>query len=195
MYPSSDAETVIFEYPRIHRLGATLDVIRLEVGPLAAWTPTVQACVVPYIAEQMPGVFEAPATTVTTVSPERSFWEKVSILHQEANRPESKRMLQRYSRHYYDVYCLGNSPIKERALQDLALLDKGVSFKMKFYRSPWAHFEEAKPGTLRLVPPKHRISELSADYKAMQEMLIGERPTFDGIMDYLKQMQEDINTL
>ena len=37
--------------------------------------------------------------TNLTVSPERTFWEKATILHHEANRPEHLDMPQRYSRH------------------------------------------------------------------------------------------------
>ena len=125
-----EEETAIFEYPRAYSLSAALDVIRLEIGPLAAWTPTVEASIRSYAAEQNPKAFTMPTTTVVTVTPERSFWEKITILHQEANRPEGKRMLPRYSRHYYDVYQMGNSPVKENALHDIALLQKVVDFKI-----------------------------------------------------------------
>jgi hypothetical protein len=195
VYPAAEEETVIFEYPRAHSLGATLDVIRLEIGPLAAWTPTVKATIASYVSEQRPQAFSRPATTVTTVTPERSFWEKATILHQEANRPESKRMLPRYSRHYYDVYRLGNSPVKNKALSSSTLLEKVVAFKVKFYRSPWARFENAKLGLLTLVPPKYRIPELAADYQAMQDMLIGDRPSLSEIVEYLQQLQNEINSL
>jgi hypothetical protein len=194
-YTSNEEETIVFAYPRIFQPGAALDVIRLEIGPLAAWTPTVEATITPYITEQRPEASSEPSTRVITVSPERSFWEKITILHQEANRPTSKLMLPRYSRHYYDVYRLGHSPVKDNALADTALLQKVVDFKMKFYRSPWAKFEGCKPGTLALTLPEYRISELAQDYQAMQEFLIGERPSLDEIMGYLGQLQDEINRL
>jgi len=192
---AEEEETVIFEYPRIHHLSATLDVIRLEIGPLAAWTPTVRAEISSYAAEQRPAVFKNPSTIVTSTTPERSFWEKITILHQEAHRPDSKRMLPRYSRHYYDVYQLGNSPVKDKALVDMALLQKVVDFKMKFYRSPWARFEECQPGSLKLDLPEYRLAELASDYSAMQDMLIGERPTLDQMLEYLHELQDAINSL
>ena len=34
---------------------------------------------------------------------ERTFWEKATILHQEAHRPKEKIQPPRYSRHYYEV--------------------------------------------------------------------------------------------
>ena len=192
--PADEEETVIFEYPRLYHLNATLDVIRLEIGPLAAWTPTIEAEISSYAAEQRPGVFKKPSTIVTATTPERTFWEKITILHQEAHRPDSKSMPPRYSRHYYDVYQLGNSPVKDKALANTALLQKVVDFKTKFYRSPWARFEECLPGSLKLDLPEYRLSELVSDYAAMQDMLVGNRPSLDKILEYLHLLQAEINS-
>ena len=41
---------------------------------------------------------------MSCIALERTFWEKATILHHEANRPEHLEMPQRYSRHYYDLY-------------------------------------------------------------------------------------------
>ena len=68
---------------------ATLQVIRLEIGALAAWTPAKMAQIEPYAATYYPKVFAQKNTAVLTVAPERTFWEKATILHHEANRPES----------------------------------------------------------------------------------------------------------
>ena len=45
------------------------------------------------------------------------------------------------------------------------LLEQVVRFKEKFYRTPWAKLADARPGTLRLAPPKGRLDELAADYQ------------------------------
>lgn len=64
-----------------------LRVIRLEIGALAAWTPTQTANVKSYSAEYYPQVFEKQDTEILTTTAARSFWEKATILHQEALRP------------------------------------------------------------------------------------------------------------
>ena len=99
-----DKQTVIFAYPHLFTNPATLQVIRLEIGALAAWTPAKIAQIEPYAATYYPKVFVQKDTAILTVAPERTFWEKATILHHEANRPESSEMPQRYSRHYYDLY-------------------------------------------------------------------------------------------
>ena len=89
-----------FAYPRLFSEGAILPIIRLEIGALAAWTPTQEATITSFAAEQYPQVFLQPGTSLRTVSPERTFWEKVTILHKEAFRTNGK-IPPRYSRHYY----------------------------------------------------------------------------------------------
>ena len=58
---------------------------------------------------------------------ERTFWEKVTILHKEAFRTSGK-FPSRYSRHYYDLYCMYKSNIKMQAYADLELLRRVVTF-------------------------------------------------------------------
>lgn len=190
-----EPETVWFDYPRTYESPATLDSIKLEIGPLAAWSPSEEATIAPYAGSVMPDGSEGFSTTVRTVSPQRTFWEKATIVHQEAMRPEGKRMPRRYSRHYYDLYRLGNSPVLEQALNDTALLARVVEFKEKFYRTPWARLSEAQPGSLRLVPPEFRIGELEADYRSMAPMLFGKYPMFEEIVRYMGDLEERVNAL
>ncbi len=188
-----DPQTVIFAYPRIFDNSSILQVIRLEIGALAAWTPSQQTRIEPYAAKVYPQVFNRPCTWVLTITPERTFWEKATILHQEANRPEQLDMPLRYSRHYYDLYHMALNPVKASALSQPDLLQKVVDFKMKFYPRTWANYPEARKGTLRLVPPIYRFSALKADYESMKGMLFGEIPSFEAIIDTICQLEKEIN--
>lgn len=193
IYPAKEEETVIIAYPKEFESSATLDVIRLEIGPLAEWTPSESVNIQSYLAEHRPGLFQNSQFAVNTIKPERTFWEKATILHQEANRPSLKLIPSRYSRHYYDMYQLGHSIVKRTALDNLTLLAKAVAFKEKFYRVPWSNLFEATPGTFRLVPPSFRMKELMGDYLSMQQMLIGSSPTLDEIIQYLHELEVEIN--
>ena len=140
----AEEETVYFDYPRSYESAGTLDTIKLEIGPMAAWSPSEEAAITPYAADVVPFGPEL-STTVRTASPERTFWEKATILHQEANRPEGKAMPRRYSRHYYDMYRLGHSFVLGCAVAQPGLLEQVVRFKEKFYRTPWAKLADARP--------------------------------------------------
>lgn len=190
-----DKQTVIFAYPNLFSNAATLQVIRLEIGALAAWTPAKTAEIEPYAGKYYPKVFEQKSTSILTVAPERTFWEKATILHHEANRPEHLEMPQRYSRHYYDLYRMSMTSVKETAFARLDLLKTVVDFKMKFYPRAWAKYPEAVPGTLKLVPSEYRFAALEADYEAMKDMLYGDVPPFETVMETVKALENEINAL
>lgn len=101
----------------------------------------------------------------------------------------------RYSRHYYDLYKMAASPVKEKAFQQLELLERVVEFKMKFYPRGWARYPDAKPGTMKLVPPTERWKELETDYKKMRMMLYGDVPQFDTMMEGIQKLEQEINAL
>jgi len=189
----TDGQTILFSYPQEFSDSTILQDIRLEVGPLAAWTPTETKEITPYAAEHFDHLFVKSNTSVLTVLPERTFWEKITILHREANRPNSSSMPLRYSRHYYDLYCMSTSWVKEKTLNDVDLLNRVVMFKEKFYRSTWAGYEYAKRGSMKLMPPKHSIKVLEDDYLRMQRMIFGEKPSFDVLMESIKDLEDEIN--
>lgn len=189
-----DKQTIIFAYPNLFPNVSTLKAIRLEIGALAAWTPAKTAEIEPYAGMCYPAVFEQKATSVLTVAPERTFWEKATILHHESNRPAYLDMPQRYSRHYYDMYRMSITSVKDAAFAQLDLLKKVVDFKMKFYPRAWAKYQEAVPCTLKMVPPVYRFAALEMDYEGMKDMLYGDIPTFETVMAAVSELEKEINT-
>ena len=189
-----DLQTVCFAYPRSFDENSIIDVVRIEMGVLAAWTPVEYGTVESYAAQLHPHVFETPSTRILTVSPKRTFWEKITILHKEAFRRD-KKFPSRYSRHYYDLFCLDKSEYKEQAYADLELLNQVVRFKNKFYHSGSAHYNLAKPGFMRLMPPDDCVPIISNDYTHMRNMIFGEYPDFNDIMDCIERMEHEINEL
>jgi len=169
--------------------------IRLEIGPLAAWLPHEDHMIRSYAAESFPAVFRQAECEVRVIGAERTFWEKVTILHQEAHRPKGNDQPSRYSRHYYDLANMAQTPIKDNALQQSELLTDVVAFKQKFYPRSWARYELARPGTLKLVPTGDLLATLAGDYRAMANMIFGSRPAFDEILATLKALEIEINAL
>lgn len=182
-------------YPAAFKDDALRPEILLEIGPLAAWSPSAVFPVRSYAADYFPAVFEQAACRVPTILAKRTFWEKATILHQEAHRAAAKPMPPRYSRHYYDMALLARSPVRQEALADRPLLAEVVAFKQRFYPVAWAKYELAKPGSLKLVPPSDRIRELEQDFKAMQNMIFDKRLSLDEIMASLGELEHTINSL
>lgn len=186
-------QTILCKYPKIFESNYLTQTIRLEIGTLGAWMPATYVKILPIIGEVYENVFKEK-TCIRTVSVERTFWEKATILHHEANRPEYSLMPQRYARHFYDLYKIANSKFKEKALNEKELLNEVTKFKMKFYPRKWANYEEILDGKLKIIPKNYRLKEIENDYKAMKEMIYGDYPTLEEILKVLKDLEKEINS-
>ena len=186
-----DPHTINVAYPATSHEKYLRPNVCLEIGPLAAWEPSEVKTIRPYLAESFPELFDEPECSVIAIGAERSFWEKATILHQQAHRKTA--IPQRYSRHYYDFHKLGESPILEAALSDLDLLDSVVSFKRRFYPSSWARYETAKVGSLKFVPNDNNLAILERDYADMAMMIFGDAPAFDFIIKSIHHLESRIN--
>lgn len=191
---SEDPLVINVRYPAAFSESYIRPEVKLEIGPLASWIPSKRHSIQPYVADVLPNLFDEPSCAVLTIVAERIFWEKATILHQEAHRVGP--MPQRYSRHYYDLYKLASSPVRKEALSALPLLAEVVAFKQRFYPSRWARYDLARPGTFRLLPSSDNDrSSLQLDYEQMQVMLFGDRPEFSSILKGLEELESEINAL
>jgi hypothetical protein len=187
-----DPHTVNIRYPAAFLETYIRPEVRLEIGPLASWAPSAAHVIRPYTFDVLPQVFENPACEVVAIAAERTFWEKATILHQEAHR--KAQIPRRYSRHYYDLYKLAVSRIRTSALAAPKLLEDVVAFKRRFYPCSWARYDLAVPGSLKLLPTaSSQLKDLAADYDAMQIMLFGTPPEFGEILEELRKLEADIN--
>jgi hypothetical protein len=190
-----DGNIIQVKYPASFPVDYILPYIKLEIGPLAAWQPHSVYRIKPYAAEEFPHLFTNPDTEVLAIKAERTFWEKITILHQEAHRPVTSPQPKGYSRHYYDVFQLMRSEIAESALTDLSLLTEVVDFKKRFYPRKWAQYDFARPGTLKLVPPKYLLNDLEKDYAEMEIMIYGKHPDFAELMNNIEIIEKRLNNL
>ncbi len=189
-------DVINIKYPASFDSGYLRPEIRLEIGPLAMWTPNERYEIRSYVAEALPDVLDKPVCYVQAIKAERTFWEKATILHAEAFRPETKRLPSRYSRHYYDLAMMAaDSDVKQAAFSNLDLLRTVMEFKAKFYPASWANYDLATPGTFKLPPPAHTLKALADDYRQMRVMFFGDVPEFDDLVTVLQGLEADINAL
>ena len=99
-------EHIVVTYPKSFEAPYLRPQILLEIGAKAAWVPHDTYTIQPYAAEAYPQLFDSPEAVIKATTAERSFWEKITILHAEAHRPKASRIRERYSRHYYDTVRL-----------------------------------------------------------------------------------------
>ena len=195
-----DPQTINFHYPPAlstadyRGISYITPRVKLELGARGDPWPTEDKPIRPYAAEDFPDFFEEPETVVTVLSAGRTFWEKVTALHAEAHRPEASATPQYFSRHYYDVAMLTDTGEGKAAATDVTLLAQVVRHKGIYFRSGWASYDTAQPGTLRLMPVEHRLKDLRADYQDMQSMMFDEKPlTFDDILARVAALEKTLN--
>ena len=192
-------QTLIFRYPRsdltISAIGPAYirPTVRLEIGARSDHWPTNEGTVTPYAAEDFPTAFKSPACAVHVLAAERTFWEKATILHAWYHAPARRVLRDRQSRHYYDLVRMYEHGTGREAMKDTKLLLSVASHKSVFFSSAAAQYANARPGTLRLVPPESRIGELRRDYESMREMIFGPVPGFEHILSVLAEMESAIN--
>jgi hypothetical protein len=190
----ADHQVVNIRYPAAFSESYIRPEVRLEIGPLASWVPSARHTIKPYAYDVLPKVFENPTCEVVAIAPERAFWEKATILHQEAHRPTL--IPPRSSRHYYDLYKLAISPTRDTAFAQVDLLTDVVEFKQRFYPSTWSRYDLAVPGSFKLLSVRaDHLKDLERDYQEMQVMLFGERPPFSAILERLQELESQINSL
>ncbi len=194
--PDDETKQVLdFAYPRAFHEDYIRPEIRLEIGPIAEWMPSHWVEIQSIAAEQYATVFAQPTTEVLTIDAERTFWEKATILHKIAHFPESKRLPLRYARHYYDLYRMSKSSVKQSAFDSKELLARDIIFKSKFYYSRNASYETATLERINLMPPERLVPEIRADYERMKNMIYGEIPDFTDIMAGIAALENEIHQL
>lgn len=197
---ASDAQTVNFHYPtalpaaEYEGMAYITPRVKLELGARGDPWPTAAKIIRPYAADDYPDFFENPDTSVIVLSARRTFWEKATALHAEAHRPTESPTPQYFSRHYYDLAMVFDTDEGNAAATDFDLLAQVAQHKTTFFRSSWASYDTAKPGSLRLMPNEARIKDLRADYRAMAPMMFDEDPpSFDNLLAKIAALQETIN--
>ena len=188
-----DPHVIDVRYPAAFSDDYLRPEVRLEIGPLAAWLPYEDRTISCYAAQSFPQLFGRSEFPVRVIRAERTFWEKATILHHEAHRPETNPQPPRYSRHYYDLARMAVSPVKAAALSDFDLLADVVAFKQRFYPRNWARYDLAVPGSLRLVPEGPVLKAVTEDYRAMATMIFGTIPPFEAILAGLQDLENEIN--
>ena len=194
-----DGQTLFVEYPTLYPSGDVVYVaprVRIEAGARSALDPSLDCTVSPYVADELPD-WSFDVGDIRVIAPERTYWEKLLILHgvscgyRDAQRLPADK--DRISRHYYDVAMLTETDLGRAALSNVALLDAVRNHNLIAFRQAWKRFEEAVPGSLRLVPEAELRRVIERDYGAMHGMVLGEAPEFGWVMEQLRRAEVAIN--
>jgi hypothetical protein len=193
-----DGETLYLHYPSVieQKSGYVTDNIRLEFGGRNLTIPNESQTIATDISEYLNNL-SFPIAQATVLSPQKTYWEKITLLHYECNRPTLKDDADRISRHWYDITMLANHAIGKQALTNRELLNEVIKIKKTFYDSGFAKYDDCLNGNLRLVPNGDYLKLLKDDFNKMlsNKMFYGEQPDFDFIISEVTKLETVINQL
>lgn len=188
---SSDQDPRIIEvyYPTIiNSPGYIMPRVQIEIGCRSLKEPLTVKEIKPLIDEQFPdALFVEDAIKIPCVNPERTFLEKIFLLHEEFQRPKDKMRVDRLSRHLYDIYQLSKTEFASKAISDKILYETIVKHRILFTKVGGVDYKLHQPQAINPIPPDNLISKWKADYKIMQEQMIyGDSPSFDDLITDIK---------
>lgn len=127
--------------------------------------------------------------TIKTVSPARTFLEKVFLLCEEYQKPKPRTL--RMSRHLYDLEKLASTPYADQALDDGELYLSVVEHRRKYYHVGSVDYSKELPGNIQIVPPANLLKAFETDYADMRESFIyRDALDFPTLMVRIAQLQE-----
>lgn len=187
--------TLLFYYPQsIHQISSYIaSSIKMEFGSLTDQQPKGQYSISSMISTVFEEKFEGIDNEIITLELERTFWEKATILHAEFHRPKDQPIRDNFSRHYSDFAALWKHALGRAASTREDILERVVMHKSRYFACNWANYNTAIFGSLRLIPPKERIKELSEDYEKMRVMFLTEPPTFEDVYSTIQEAEKAIN--
>jgi hypothetical protein len=187
--------TLLFHYPNVFEYSKYLQPqIKIEFGR-GDQHPSHKSTVTPFVAENFPDVFREKTGTVLVLDSERTFWEKLTLLHAENHRPDPTKLKLRMARHWSDVALMSTAARFADEKLSLDLLAQVIRFKKIYFAANWAQYDTAVPGTLRIVPNEALHEILRKDYQEMQEMFPNKPLSFEQILERLAALEQRINAM
>lgn len=201
---TTDPETININYDSVLTLSIdgenglyVLPKIKVEVSGRSMSEPMSEVSLDSMIDQVYPKApFAEPKFNVRAVLPERTFLEKIFLLHEEFAKPKDLIRVERMSRHMYDIGQMLKTPIAEKAIHDEQLYAQIVEHRRTFVGLHGFDYDTLYPATLNIIPPYSIIDQWEADYENMRlHMIYGESVSFEKLVNNLKELNDKIGRL
>ena len=133
---------------------------------------------------------------VPTVNPERTFLEKIFLLHEEFQKPKDKIRIERLSRHLYDIEKLMDTEYADIALSDKKLYNDIINHRKVFSKIGNIDYDFHQPKTINPIPIDEVRDAWEKDYKAMsEEMVYRDALSFNKLLERVAELKERIHRI
>lgn len=193
-----DPVVIAIYYPEVIKSpGYVLPRVLVEIGSRSLREPFSLRRFSSLVGEKYPEqAFADKPIEIPTVNPERTFLEKLFLLHEEFQKPAERIRVDRLSRHLYDIEKLMDTSYAKTALADMKLYSEIVQHRKSISFVRGIDYTLHAPKTLNPLPPESILSEWEKDYKTMrEEMIYGESLSFENLIKRMKTLTKKINEL
>lgn len=133
--------------------------------------------------------------SIPCINPERTFLEKLFLLHEEFQKSSQKMRVDRLSRHLYDIYKISQSEYFEK-IWDHHLIHSIIRHRSRFNKIKGVNYNMHYPPSLNAVPPTPLSKKWKEDYKKMKEgMIYGDSPSYEELVNALQKIVNRYNQL
>lgn len=168
--------------------------VLIELGGRNVIDPNEMHIVRPYVAKDNIEL-KLPEPNITVLSPQRTFWEKATLIHVECHRG-LRQNAERLSRHWYDLVKLYEQDIGQLAMDNYQLLEDVVNHKSIFFNTSYANYSDCLNHKFRLLPDNNDLSELRKDYTEMNNagmIYDNSKFTFEYIIEKILEISDRLN--
>ncbi|NOZ35744.1 MAG: nucleotidyl transferase AbiEii/AbiGii toxin family protein [Chlorobi bacterium] len=186
-----DPETIQINYQSVfNEIGYLPKRVLIEIGARSSTEP--------FERKQIKSLIDAHYTDtkiterefeVRVIRPEKTFLEKLILLHEEFTKPIEKIRHFRMSRHFYDIAQIIETEYGKNALQDKKLFEQIIKHREKFTPIKTVDYTKLELKKLKIFPDDKILELYEKDYNQMQEsMIYGKKQEFNEIIELIKKI-------
>jgi predicted nucleotidyltransferase component of viral defense system len=172
-----------------------LPVVKIEFSAMSLDEPYQEKQLTSLVHTVYPEIDNEIQCVFKSVLPERTFLEKIFLLHEEYQKDNPRTT--RISRHLYDLEKIMDTSFAQLALQNTGLYKTVINHRQKFNNIQGIDYQKHYPAFIQIVPPENLMDALKEDYKNLQQSFIYEDPkkSFDEILERLQELTERIRKI
>jgi predicted nucleotidyltransferase component of viral defense system len=169
--------------------------VLIEVSSRSLMEPIEERKINSILSENFPQQsFVTAPFAIATVLPQRTFLEKVFLLHEEFSQETEKIRIDRLSRHLYDLEKLMDTEHGIEALKNIDLYNNIIAHREKFNPLRGLDYVNHIPSKISILPPQVVVKDYEKDYEAMTSFMIyGDPLKFDHLMKRILELQTRVN--
>jgi len=190
----NDPLSIEIYYPYVTKYSKYINPrVLVEIGSRSLKEPFSERTITSFVTEQFPKLdFADESIRIATASPEKTFLEKIFLLHEEFQKDEIRT--NRLSRHFYDIERMMDTPFAKSALSDTELYQTIVQHRQLLFSVSTVDYNLHQPQTINLIPPDKFLKEWEKDYTELSEsMIYGEKLSWNKLLSRIRELNNRIN--